>query len=102
MGRRGRSSRGPGAAGETVFAVLLDHDRDARPARDHWHQRRHDRGRSGMAWSLFAGLLFAGRRHGALLALCRYGVDLPAADALSARDTHPARFSFVARAAMTE
>ena len=63
---------GAGAARQAVPAVLLDHDRPARPARDHRHHRGAGDARPGAARPFLAGVLLAGGRDGALLALCGY------------------------------
>src|SRR5690348_15213275 len=102
MGRQGGAGPGSGPTGEAVFAVLLDHDRHARPARDDRHRCRPVHGSLSVARALLAGLLFAGRCDRALLALCRYGLDLPAADALPAWHPHAREFPFLEEAAMAE
>ena len=84
-----RAPRRPGAAREAVSLALLDHDRFSRPARDHRRRGRAGDARSRPAGPLLAGLLLAGRCHGALLAFRRHRVDLPASDAVLAQHAPP-------------
>src|SRR5262249_4775978 len=88
-GAESQPGAGPGAARQAVPPVLLGDDRPARPARPHRHLGGAGDRAAGPPRPLRRLLLLAGGRDGPVLALCRSGVDIPAADAVPGRHAQP-------------
>src|SRR5690348_14201907 len=87
MARQGADSRTT-RAGATVSALVLDHDWLSCPAHDHWNWRSLDDRHARPSRTFLRRVLLSRRRAGALLALCRYRLDLPAADVVPAGNAY--------------